>query len=204
MSWLTPSTEITAPGIPFPCKSLTTPLMPRWTCRANMTRRRVSSPTGPASGFQLACSRVGHGAVWFVLALSLNWFIRCRKMGMTLRTGEGKPRGSRCVRQGVPPPRLRAEPQRALVGTPTRYPAARSRDASPAVTAVTLGRASNRRGEIKMRSPERASIRSGWCPCKLGRMETQAVPGHGRKPTRGHGETVASRKPRRGADLPTP
>lgn len=32
MSWLTPSTEITALGIPFPCTSLTMPLMPRWTC----------------------------------------------------------------------------------------------------------------------------------------------------------------------------
>lgn len=31
MSWLTPSTEIMAFGIPFPCKSLTMPLMPRWT-----------------------------------------------------------------------------------------------------------------------------------------------------------------------------
>lgn len=96
-------------------------------------------------------------------------------MGMTLRAGEGKPRGSRCVRQGVPPPRLRAEPQRALVGTPTRYPAARSRDASPAVTAVTLERASNQRGEIKTRSPERASIRSGRCPRKLAQRHRQCL-----------------------------
>lgn len=61
MSWLTPSTEITAPGIPFPCKSLTMPLMPRWTCQENMTRRGVSSPTGPAAGSQPVCSVEGHG-----------------------------------------------------------------------------------------------------------------------------------------------
>lgn len=51
MSWLTPSTEITAFGIPFPCKSLTRPLMPRWTYSVNMKGNRgAHRPSGTANG----------------------------------------------------------------------------------------------------------------------------------------------------------
>lgn len=38
-SWLMPSMEMTASGMPFPWESVTRPLMPRCTCSANMTRR---------------------------------------------------------------------------------------------------------------------------------------------------------------------
>lgn len=37
-SWLMPSTEMTASGMPFPWESVTRPLMPRCTCSANTTR----------------------------------------------------------------------------------------------------------------------------------------------------------------------
>lgn len=47
MSWLTPSTEMMALGIPFPWASLTMPLMPRWTCsetRQETVSSRLAQP----------------------------------------------------------------------------------------------------------------------------------------------------------------